>query len=432
VREEIRVKGRARPEVETVHITRHGPLLNDVVKALGVFLALRWTALEPDQTVASVLRLDRAQTWEEFRDALRLWTVPAQNFVYADRTGTIGYQLPGRIPIRAKGNGLVPVPGWTGEYEWVGEIPFDLLPSVRNPHRGFLVTANNRITPDGYPFFISADWDPGFRASRIDAVLRDTPRITPDVMAALQMDVTSLPGQVTVRALRDVHVTTEPAAALLKTLQAWDGVLRPDSRAAAIYEAFRLAVLPLLFKDALGAELFQRYRGHSDAWQVALLHLLQDPVSPWWGSQGRDAVITAALERAHQMLEQRLGLDPAQWLWGRLHRTRFVHPLGGVPALGWIFNAQAPPLGGDAFTVNTAGFDPDTFEQVMVASYRQIIDLADWDRAISIHTTGQSGLPFHPHYRDFMPLWAAGRYHPMLFSRGRIEQAISGTLTLTP
>ncbi len=432
VREEIRVKGRARPEVETVRITRHGPLLNGVVKGLGVFLALRWTALEPGQIVASVLRLDRAQTWEEFRDALRLWTVPAQNFVYADRTGTIGYQLPGRIPIRAKGNGLVPVPGWTGEYEWVGEIPFDRLPSVRNPDRGFLVTANNRITPDGYPFFISADWDPGFRASRIEAVLRDTPWITPDTMAALQMDVTSLPGQVTVRALQDVRVTTEPAAALLKALQAWDGVLRPDSRAAAIYEAFRLAVLPLLFKDVLGPELFQQYRGRSDVWQVALLHLLQDPASPWWGFQGRDAVIAAALERAHEMLEKRLGPDAARWAWGGLHRTRFVHPLGHAPALGWIFNAQAPPLGGDAFTVNTAGFDPDTFEQIMVASYRQIIDLADWDRAVAIHTTGQSGLPFHPHYRDFVPLWAAGRYHPMLFSRGRIEQATSATLTLTP
>lgn len=432
IREEINVKGRPQPVVETVRITRHGPILNSVVDGLDAFLALRWTALAPGATAAAVLRIDRARDWNEFRDALRLWAVPAQNFVYADQKGNIGYQLPGRIPIRAKGDGLLPVPGWTGEYEWTGYIPFDDLPSVLNPQRGYIVTANNRIVPEGYKQFISYDWDPGFRAKRITAMLTAKPRISMDDIKKMQLDVTSLPGEAIVSTLQDVRVGGEPAASLLKELQAWDGVLRADSRAAAIYEAFRLALVRLVFQDVLGPDLYKRYLGWSDAWQLVLMRLLRDPSSRWWGPDGRDSVVANALHEANDTLTRRLGADRTRWTWGQLHVMRFVHPIGTMKAFAWIFNATAPPTGGDLFTVNNGGFKPQTFEQTVVASYRQIIDLEDWDRSVSIHTTGQSGLPFHRHYRDFVSMWATGQYHPMLFSRPRIQEASAGTLTLTP
>lgn len=431
VREEIAVKG-AEPVVELVRITRHGPVINSIVEGLGAFLALRWTALESSTIAASVLRLDRARNWTEFRDALRLWTVPAQNVVYADRDGNIGYQLPGRIPVRAKGKGLLPVPGWTGEYEWTDEIPFDELPSAFNPPRGYIVTANNRIAPDGYKHFISSEWDPGFRARRIEALLRASPKITLEDLKRVQMDLTSLPGQITVRTLQDVRVTGEPAAGLLREVQQWKGVLAPDSRGAAIYEAFRVALVEQIFKPILGPDLFKRYLDRSDFWQVALLQILHDPASAWWEPDGRDVVITRALIEAHRTLTAKLGDDTSQWRWGRLHVMRFVHLIGRVKALSWIFNATAPETGGDGYTVNNAAFSVRTFEQGVVASYRQLIDLADWDRSLTIHTTGQSGLPFHRHYRDFVPLWATGQYHPMLFSRARIQQDAAGTLTLTP
>ncbi len=431
VREEIKVKGRREPVVEVVRITRHGPVLNNVVDGLGTFLALRWTALEPSPVSTAVMRINRARTWQEFRDALRLWTVPAQNFVYADRQGNIGYQLPGRIPIRAKGNGLLPVPGWTGEYEWIGEIPFDRLPSVLNPPRGYIATANNRIVPDQYPHFISAEWDPGFRAKRIELLLASMPHATLEEMQQIQMDVTSLPGQAFVRALDGIHITDEPAASLLAELRAWDGVLRADSRPAAIYEALRISLVPLVFKEVLGSELYKRYLDRSAAWQAVLLQLLRTPTSSWWGPAGRDATVARALTQAEDLLVRRLGRDRSSWSWGRLHTMRFVHPLGRIPAAAWIFNATAPLTGGDGFTVNVGGFD-STFGQVVVASYRQILDVADWDRSLVIHTTGQSGLPFHPHYRDFVPLWATGQYHPMLFSRSRVEQTAEATLSLVP
>jgi len=147
---------------------------------------------------------------------------------------------------------------------------------------------------------------------------------------------------------------------------------------------------------------------------------------------GRDAVVTQALVDAEKTLTARLGSDRSRWTWGRLHVMEFVHPIGRISALAWIFNATAPPTGGDLFTVNNAGFDRKTYRQRVVASYRQIIDLQEWDRSVSIHTTGQSGLPFHRHYRDFVPMWATGQYHPMLFNRERIQQEAEGTLTLAP
>jgi len=430
--EAIAVKGRPDPVILPVRITRHGPILNGVVEGLDAFVALRWTALEPGALAGAVLRLNRAANWEEFRGALRLWTVPAQNFVYADRDGNIGYQLPGRIPIRAKGTGLLPVPGWTGEYEWIGEIPYEELPSSFNPERGYIITANNRIIPDGYGHFIAAEWDPGFRAQRIETMLKDQPQITAEVMADMQLDQTSLPARTILRALESVKVTEEPAASLLAELREWDGVLAPESTAAAIYEAFRVALPPLLFEDALGPDVFKRYLDRSDAWTVAIMHLLAEPASPWWGPTGRDAVVARALNQAAETLRKHLGPDRPRWTWGRLHVMRFDHPLGRVPGLGRIFNASAPPTGGDAFTVNNAGFSIRTFRQVVVASYRQIVDVGNWDRSLAIHTTGQSGIPFHRHYRDFVPMWATGQYHPMPFTSVRALEVVEDSLTLAP
>ncbi|HXF82181.1 MAG TPA: penicillin acylase family protein [bacterium] len=433
VREErIVVRGRARPVVLTVRVTRHGPLLNSAVAGLPAFMALRWTALEGGTILSAVARLNRARNWAEFREALRLWTVPAQNFVYADRAGNIGYQLPGRIPVRSKGDGRMPVVGWTGEYEWTGEIPYEALPSWYNPRRGYIVTANNRIVPPGYPRLLATEWDPGFRARRIETLL--TAQDTVDIadFRRIQMDVASLPGQTMIALLAAAQVPEDPADWMLTELRRWNGVLDPASRPAAIYEAFRIALPRLVFEPVLGPELFARYMDRSDAWMLALLRLLEDPASPWWGPQGRDAVVARALAEAAETLRRHLGSDRERWTWGRLHLTRFEHPLGRIPALGPIFNAVAPPTGGDAYTVNNGGFDPETFRQGVVASYRQILDLRDFDRSLAIHTTGQSGVPFHRHYKDFVPRWAAGEYHPLPYSERAVREAAAAVLTLAP
>ncbi len=430
VRESIRVKGRAEPVVEAVRITRNGPVINNVVRGLNTYLAFRWTALESTTIIDAVDAINRASSWEEFRQALRVWDTPSQNFVFAHRNGEIGYQMPGRVPVRSRGTGAVPVPGWTGEYDWIGTLPFDALPSV---HRrdGFIVTANNRIAPSGYRHFLGREWDPGFRARRITTLLSEG-RQSVETFQRIQADVTSLPGRAVVKALRSVKITDPALQPLFTELLQWDGVLAASSRPAAVYEALLNALLRELFHVPLDEAVFSRYLRLYEAPVLALLGLLREPSSAWWRG-GRDRVIETALRDAVRTLERRLGADRDQWRWGRLHQPTFVHPIGRIRALAWVFNTTPPETGGDAFTVNQGAFTPEEpFRHAIVSSYRQILDPADWDRSQVIHTTGQSGLPFHRHYRDFTGPWARDQYVPLLFSRPRIEEAAAGRLVLMP
>ena len=430
VRETIRVKGRTEPMVEVVRITRHGPILNPVVRGLNSTVALRWTALDSTSIIEAVDGINRASSWDEFRQALRAWDAPSQNFVFAHRNGEIGYQMPGRIPVRAGGTGAIPVPGWTGEFEWASEVPFDALPNV---HRrdGFIVTANNRIAPRGYPYFLGRDWDPGFRARRITTLV-SSGKQSIEAFQRIHRDVTSLPAKAVVDVLRSVKIQDPALQPVFQELLQWDGELAASSRPAAVYEALIHSLLTGLFDGSLDDMVFGRYLRHYHAPVVTLLSLLRDPSSGWWQGS-RDRTVELALRAAVRLLEARLGSDRDQWRWGRMHQPVFTHPLGRLKALAWIFNATPPETGGDAFTVNQGAFTPDEpFQQAIVSSYRQILDVADWDRSLVIHTTGQSGLPFHRHYRDFAPLWARGEYVPLLFSRPRIEGAADGRLTLAP
>lgn len=430
VRETIAVKGWTEPAVETVRITRHGPILNNVVRGLQAPLALRWTALESSSIIESVDGINRASTWEEFRQALRAWDAPSQNFVFAHKNGEIGYQMPGRIPVRAKGTGAVPVPGWTGEHEWTGWLPFEALPSA---HRrdGFIVTANNRIAPPDYPHFLGSDWDVGYRAARITALLSEGTQSV-QTFQRIHSDVTSLPGRAIVEALRPVRILDPVLQPLFAELLQWDGVLSASSRPAAVYEALLDSLLKEVFRTPLDEAVFARYLRQYEGAVQTLLALLRDPASGWWRGS-RDRLVETALRDATRTLTVRLGSNRDRWRWGRLHQTTFVHPIGRIKSLAWIFNTTTPEVGGDAFTVNNGAFFPEEpFRQLVVASYRQILDPADWDRSLVIHTTGQSGLPFHRHYRDFAALWARGEYVPLLFSRPKIEEVASGKLVLTP
>ncbi len=430
VRETIKVKGRSEPVVEIVRITRHGPILNNVVRGLHATLALRWTALESSNIIEAVDGINRATTWEEFRQALRAWDAPSQNFVFAHRNGEIGYQMPGLVPVRAKGTGAMPAPGWTGEYEWTGWLPFEALPSVHR-RAGFIVTANNRIAPPGYPHFLGRDWDVGYRARRITALLSEGTH-SAQTFGRIHMDVTSLPGQALVEALRSVRILDPALQPLFAELLAWDGVLAPSSRPAAVYQALLEALIREVFRTPLDDATFARYQREFEGAVQTLLALLRDPSSGWWRGS-RDRLVEAALRDAVRTLEGRLGSNRDRWRWGRLHQPTFVHPIGRIKALGWIFNTTPPEVGGDAFTVNNSAFNPEEpFRQVIVASYRQILDPADWDRSLVIHTTGQSGLPFHRHYRDYAGRWARGEYVPLLFSRQKIEEAAAGRLVLAP
>ncbi|MDR5682697.1 MAG: penicillin acylase family protein [Armatimonadota bacterium] len=430
--EEIRVRGRVHPERLVVRLTRHGPLINDVVDGLREFVALRWTALLPSTVAEGVLRYNRARDWQEFREALQHFHVPAQNFVYADVDGNIGYQLPGWIPIRARGDGTVPVPGWTGEYEWTGWIPYEELPSVFNPPRGWIATANNRIAPDGYRYLLGTEWAEGLRARRIADVLEARAQHAMSDLQALQNDNLSLPALRIAPVLAALPTADESVRAAQQDLRRWDGVLMADSRAAAIYQAFLVRAVERVFKPVLGQDVWDRYARRHFV-MGALLGLWERPDDPWWGPGGRDRTAEEVLREAVADLTSRLGPDRTKWTWGALHQVRFNHTLGEVPVLGRLLNLRPMPSPGDGWTVNQAAYSLlRPFDQTVVASMRMILDVGEWDRSVGIHTTGQSGLPFHPHRGDFAPLWVRGDYHPMPWTAQVVRAQAAATLTLQP
>ncbi len=443
IREEIRVKGWDEPEVLEVRLTNHGPLINDVIEGLEEPVAFKWTATaEAIRVAESLFRLNQARNWEEFREALRLWDVPSQNFVYADVEGNIGYQMSGLVPIRRKGQGLVPVPGWTGEYEWTGYIPFEELPSVYNPASGFIVTANNQVVPDDYPYFISAEWAAPYRAQRIVDLLSSRDKLSVEDFKAIQADTYSIPGSILTPYLLQLRPEGWLQEKALEELARWDHRVEADSPGAAIFEVTYRELVLATFGDELGEELMEGYLPADDVHTVAMEQLLAQPAAPWWDDRAtpavetRDQILARAFARAVDWLGSRFGDVPAEWRWGRLHTATFVHqPLGqsGIALLERMLNRGPIPARGSGFTVDAAGFNyNEPYGVRVLASYRQIIDLSDFDASWSMHTTGQSGHPFHSHYGDMINAWQGVEYHPMLFSRGRVQGAKVAVLVLTP
>jgi len=446
VREEISVHGEEEPVVLLARITRHGPIINDVLEGVEEDwaygwqpLALSWTALQPGTLMRSVMLLDRASNWEEFREALSYWDVPSQNFVYADVDGNIGYQAPGRIPIRAGGDGSMPVPGWTGQYEWTGTIPFNELPRAFNPPEGYIVTANNAVVGSGFPHFLGMDWDPGYRARRIVSLIEADPALSVADMQAIQMDSTPTWAEAVLPYVLELSTADPQISEAIGTLRGWDGRASRDSAGAALFEAFRLHLVEEVFADDLGEHLFQRAQGNL---MVSLTNLLPDASSPWFDNrytaetEDRTAILLAALEGAVDELTERLGNNMARWRWGDLHTATFENQsLGqsGIRPIEMIFNRGPVEVNGTIATVNNTGYDPgDPYGVVVVPSYRQVIDLSDFSDSVSIHTTGQSGHPFQGHYDDMIPMWRDGRYHRMLWTRSEIEASAEDHLALTP
>ncbi len=442
--ETIEVKGQS-PRTLDVLVTQHGPIMNQVIGDLkdGEPLALRWTALEGGHLFRAVALIDLADNWDEFREALSYWDVPSQNFVYADVDGNIGYQSPGRIPIRAPGHqGLVPVPGWTGEYEWQGFIPFEELPNVYNPPTGFVATANNKVVTDDYPYHLAYEWAAPYRAQRITDLLAADDSITREDMREIQAQTYSLPAE----ALRHYLLTIEPAndlqARALAQLEDWDLYIEADRAGASIYQVWYWFLVQNTLADELGDDLMKEYLGYHYIHVPMMVDLMTQADSTWFDDintpqvETRDDIVRRSLSNAVAWLSERYGDAPERWEWGRLHTMTFVHqPLGqsGIGLLERLFNSKPIPARGDNFTVDAASFSFDEpFAMNHGASQRYIADLSDLDQSRTVHTTGQSGQIFHPHREDFISLWQNVESHPMLFSREAVQSNAEAVLTLVP
>jgi penicillin amidase len=447
INEEIFIAGQEEPLVVQVRATHHGPIINDVVGGVESEwsfgwqpLAFSWTALQPSSLMQSVLQIDRAQNWTEFRQALTYWDVPSQNFVYADVEGNIGYQSPGRIPIRANGDGSIPVPGWTGDYEWVDYIPFNALPSTFNPEAGFILTANNAVVGPEYPYFLSMDWAPGYRATRIEQMLQADSSVSLDEVAEMQSDSLVVYAEDLIpyfSALEPEDIRLNDAIRLLEN---WDLNAQRDSAGAALFQVLQLELIDGIFADDMSTDLLERSRGRL---LVILPKLCEEPYNLWWDdgetldiTEVRDEILLQALRDSVELLTETLGQDMSAWRWGDLHTATFVNqPLGqsGIAPIEALFNRGPVEVDGALSTVNNTGYPIGTsYDVSVVPSYRQILDLSDWNNSRSVHTTGQSGHPYHAHYDDMIDMWRNFIYHAMLWSRAEIEASATDHLRLTP
>ncbi|GII83885.1 peptidase S45 [Sphaerisporangium siamense] len=465
--EQIKVAGRA-PETLTVRATAHGPIVSGVLGAAGdalagaaaragerpgtvtggkapagghdVEIALRWTALDPGRTANALLMLDTASNFEEFRTAAAAFEAPAQNMIYADIDGNIGYQAPGRIPVRAKGDGTWPSKGWTGEEEWTGYIPFDELPKSYNPPEGYIATANNAAIGPGYDRFLTSDWAYGYRsqriADRLARALAGGGKVTAATMADIQMDSSNTMAPTLVPYLLKAGARVPEA----RLLDGWDHTQRRDSAPAAYFNAVWRQLLQRTFDD----ELPEGGRaGGGDRWYEVVRTLLERPADPWWDdartkdrTEGRDEILAAAMTGAAKELRERLGGTPEDWRWGDLHTLELTHETFGTSGIGpveWLFNRGPLRLGGGQDAVDATGWDAVAgYEVDWVPSMRMIVDLADLDRSRWVNLTGASGHAFHLNYHDQAELWGNGGTTPMRQTERAVRADAAGTLTLTP
>ena len=446
VEETVKVKGRE-DEHLSVRISRHGPVVSDAwQRALdatprGYALAFQWTALaQDDLTLQASLKLSQAHDWPSFLAIGRNLAVPQQNVTYADVDGNIGFIAAGRVPVRKPQNdlhGLAPAPGWDARYDWAGTIPYDELPRAFNPPQGSIVTANQKIVPPGYRHFITSEWEPPYRAQRIEALLAQTAKHDAASFGRIQADVASGELWGLLPQLLKTQPRSERARDALRRLAAWDGTMDAMRPEPLLAMAWWRELSRALYADELGA-LFRPYWSTRAPFVVAALA----NGSAWCDdvrtrrTESCDEVLAESLEKALDDLERRYGADSAKWTWGEAHAADHQHrPFSRSRLLAPFFDIDVP-FGGGPYTVDVGAMDfsdeAHPYATRHAPSLRAIYDLADPEASLFIQSSGQSGNVLSPLYRSFAKPWAEGRYLPMLTSRDRIEAAGAQRLVLLP
>jgi len=437
--------------------TRHGP----IVRRDGrTGLALRWAGHDlPDNHVRSFLALNRASNWNEFLDAMRPYRGGCFNAVYADVEGNIGYHLIGAVPIRASGDGSVPMPGAGSEYDWVDMIPFDELPHVLNPPDGWLATANNKVVGAGYPHLITTCWEASYRQGRVAELLRAKPTHTLDDFKTIHGDHLSHPGLFLRDQILAASAGQKPSASnvleAIDRLRSWDGRMTPDSQAASIIHETLETLTQRLLEPHLGSELFTEYKHTWPGRTHSVEMILGDRPARWlpddYGSY--DELLLESLTEALDRLRARFRTARQEkWAWGKIHSLRFPW------LIDRIFDAGgAVPLGGDDYTVNVAHptsspdvqlivrsisgdakelgkilADPESLDVAGGPCLRMIVDFADLERSVYVLDRGQSEHPRSPHHRDQLPLWLHMEYYPMVTSWEQIQAEQTAHLHLVP
>ena len=470
-REEVIEVAGGDPVTITVRQTTNGPIISDVegiedyiavgadapvpapesisnkmtppARGEGYAVALRWTALTPAQTFDAFDLLNTAQSWSQFRKAAEVLAVPAQNLLYADVNGNIGYQAPGYIPIRDGYDGKWPIPGWDSRYQWQGRIPFEALPSVLNPPEGWIVTANQAVIGPGYPYFMTDDWSYGARSQRIvdliEQATAEGKKVTVEQSTAMQMDSFNELAAFLAPKLASLP-TTDATAEAVALLGEWDYAQPADSAAAAFFNAVWKQMVTRMFDAAADTELI--YASGGDRYWQVIYDIWSNPDDFWWddrlvgGIQSRDQTLQASIAAAVAELGELQGADPSGWNWGRLHTLELKNQTLGQSGIGpieWLFNRGPKEVAGGESIVNATGWTPKNGFQVdWVPSMRQVVDLSNFDNSTWVNLTGASGHAFSPHYDDQSEAWRTGQQFGWAYSRAAVEDAGVDVLTLTP
>ena len=445
----------------TVRESRHGPLVSDVDEDLarvgtdalaaskqrdrsgggeGLAVALQWSALTPGRTADALFGIDAATNWDEFREAVRWFDAPSQNIVYADTDGHIGYQAPGRIPVRRSGNGDWPVPGWDPAYDWTDQsIPYDALPRVLDPKDGYVVAANQEVAPQRYPYHLGTSFDYGYRAERIRTLLAGREDLTVEDMTEIQLDDHSTLARHLTPVLLSIELEDDYYQRGQETLARWDFTMSADSPGAAYFNAVWRNLLTMTFADQLPEDLLPQ--GGSRWWAV-MDRLVDRPDDAFWDDvdttdrvERRDDILYAALQAARDELTELISRNPADWRWGMLHQLTLRNPALGVPgsAVGTVFNRGPYSLSGGPLVANATSWNAARGYQVTaVPTMRMVVPLDDLDGARWVNLTGASGHAYADHYTDQTELWASGQTLPWSSSRAEVRRATEHQLMLTP
>jgi penicillin G amidase len=427
----IAVKG-ALPIALSIYSTHRGPIVNKIeptAQALTSLVSMRWVGHELSNETGAFYRIDKASNWQEFQEALKMFAAPAQNFVFADIDGNIGYRTGGKLPVRKTKGPTLPFPGRTDEYDWKGFVHFDQMPNIFNPPEGFVATANNKIIDDSYPYHISNHWESPWRSMRICEVMHEQGLFTMEDIQRLQLDLISTQARELVpyiiHAYDSVTVTELDVKTMLEYYRNWLFEMRKEDVSTSLFQATVTKLVYNTFHNKMGDRLYSLYDTLASTPLSALSHLIKNPDSEWFDDwktperETRDDCIRKSVSDALSDLKERLSGELKEWQWGRLHTVTFGHVFGANKILAGFFNVGPFAVGGSHATVNVGQyFLNHPYENVVGPSMRQIFDLADINNTRTVLPPGQSGQVFTKHYKDQVTLWLNGGYkiRPMQFS----------------
>ncbi|ONI71650.1 penicillin acylase family protein [Kribbella sp. ALI-6-A] len=450
--EEFKIAGQKEPERIVVRESRHGPLISDIdddaketgelaakgksAEAYGI--ALRWTALTPGRTADAIFAMNKAQSWSAFRTAATLFEVPSQNLVYADREGHIGYQAPGKVPLRRVGTGDWPVPGWDPRYDWAGYIPFEAMPTEFDPDDGVIVTANQAVVPKSYRYHLTNDWDYGYRSQQILERIQAAGKLDVAAMSSIQLDTKNRNAEMLVPYLLRIGIPDDFDKQGQDTLKGWDFTQPADSAPAAYFNIVWRNLLADTFHDQLPEAVWP---DGGSRWFEVMRNLVRQPNNSWWDDlrtpqrESRDDIMREALVQARAEITTKMAREPSNWQWGRLHRLTLTNQTLGTSGIGVVeklFNRGPYELGGGSSVVNATGWDASKgYGVTATPSMRMVVDLSDFDKSRWINLTGVSGHAFTDNYTDQTELWVKGETLPWAFSKGAVEARREHTLTFT-